>query len=105
MLRTMQLVLAAGQQRLSDAYGGASIAPPGTLNAAQDIPYRELTFQAEAAACFLGATSAVTTTAYGYTIASGGNKTFGPYDTGPMRLSDFYAVGAGCTLHITGIPF
>lgn len=101
-LRTYQLALAATQKRLSDVYGGAAGAP----TAAVDIPYRQVILQAEAAAAYVGMDPpTLATNNYGVTIASGASVVLGPFDTGPIKLSDFYVLGAGCTLHVTGIPF
>lgn len=106
MLRTPQLTLAATQQRLSDAYGVSSRFPAGTPNPTTDIPLRQIIVQAAAAAAYIGEDPAtLSTSVYGYTIASGGAVTLGPFDTGPMKLSDFYALGSGATLHITAIPY
>jgi hypothetical protein len=33
------------------------------------------------------------------------STSLGPFDTGPLKLSDLYAVGAGATLTVLGVPF
>jgi hypothetical protein len=102
-IRTYQLTLDATSKRLSDVYGA------GPLDAAKDIPYRQLVFQAEGADLYIG-DSTVSTTNYGVkaSVAGGANTPgggLGPFDTGPLKLSDFWAVGTGATVHILGIPF
>lgn len=102
-LRTLQLALAATQKRLSDAYAGST---PGVANPATDIPYRQVTLQAEGAAVYVGSDILVSTTVYGNKIATDGSLTFGGgFDSGPLHLSDFYVLGASATVHVSGIPF
>jgi hypothetical protein len=104
-IRVYQLALAATPKRLSDVYG-----PPfGTPDPAKDIPYRQLIFQAEGADFFLG-DSTVSTTNYGVKAAVAGASNIpsggiGAGEGGPVKLSDFWAVGAGATIHILGLPF
>jgi len=105
MVRTFQLALAATQKRLSDVYGGAA----GVLDPKTDVPYRQLILQAEAAAAFIGSDPAtLSTTVYGNKIDNtntGSGLILGPFNQGPLRLSDLYALGSGSTLHITGVPY
>jgi hypothetical protein len=104
MLRTFQLSLAATQQRLSDVYGGADV--PGNEVAKDDIPYRQVILQAATAAAYVGSDPAtLSTTVYGNKIAIDGSLVLGPFDQGPIKLSDLYVLGASCVLHVTGIPF
>lgn len=112
-LKTGQLTLSASPQRLSNAYGGASLnnAVGGTgpsSPAAQDIPYKQVTVQAEAAALFIGdtlsGTGVLSTTNYGITLTSGSSYTFGPFDDGPIKLSDIIILGNGATAHFVGVP-
>jgi len=107
--RSYQITLAAAAQRLSDVYGDGA----GVVNAAHDIPYRELHLHATGADAYLGADTLTTATVFG-DIAheedgappeSTHGVHFGPYESGPLKLSDLYAAGAGATLHILGIPF
>ena len=105
MIKVYQLTLAAGAKRLSDVYGDGA----GVVNPANDIPYRQLVFQAEAADLYIGGSN-VSTTTYGVKAAvAGASNTpgggLGPFNTGALKLSDFYAVGAGATIHILGVPF
>lgn len=104
-LRTYQLTLAAGQQRLSDVYGVSAKFPAGTPNPATDIPYRQVILQAETAVAYLGSDTLVAAGAYGYQLPIAGSVTLGPFDTGPIHLSDIFAAGANAILHVTGIPF
>ena len=103
--RTYQLVLAATPKRVSDVYGGTA----GVPDARTDIPYRQLAFQAEGADLYIGSDATVSTTNYGGKFVVTGQLEpagrLGPFDSGPLRLSDFYAVGAGATLHVMGVPF
>ncbi|HEY6416080.1 MAG TPA: hypothetical protein VIX41_07580 [Acidimicrobiales bacterium] len=104
-LRSYQLVLSGTPKRLSDVYGGAA----SVVNAATDIPYRQLCLQAEGADLYIGGDATVSTTSYGgKAIVTGqtlGSGSLGPFETGPLKLSDLWAVGAGATLHILGVPF
>lgn len=100
-LRSYQLALAAAAKRLSDVYGGAA----GVANPVTDITYRQVTLQAEAAAVYIGMDDTTASNKYGTTLATGAAVTFGPFDTGPLHLSDFYVAGAGATVHVSGIPF
>jgi hypothetical protein len=94
---SFQLVSTAVPQRLSDVY----LDGPGVVNAAHDIPYRQLILQASAAVT-IGETSAKAAT--GIPIGVAGTITLGPFDTGPLKLSEFWVVGAA-TLSILGIPY
>lgn len=99
-VRHFTITLAAAVQNLATAEGIARGGP-------DDLGYRTLYFQATGADAFLGE-STVTTTDYGLLIESTGQPTeeiLGASEAGPLHLSDFYAVGAGSTLHILGIPF
>lgn len=101
-LRSYQLALAATPKRLSDVYGGP-------LDPAKDIPYRQLILQSEGADLYIGTDNTVSTTNYGVKASVVGQSTpgggLGPFSTGPLKLSDLWAVGAGATLHILGVPF
>jgi hypothetical protein len=100
-----QLALAAGAQRLSNLYGGASLG--NTVNPAQDVPLRQVLLTAESADAFLGADDQVTATTYGTKIDSAENVpvSIGPFPDGGIKLSDLWVAGAGSTLHVTGIVF
>lgn len=102
--RFYQLTLTGTPRRLSDVYGG----PTGQIDAATDIPYRSLTFQAEGSDFYIG-DATVSSSNYGARFAVTGIDEpagrLGPFDAGPLKLSDFWAVGAGSTIHIVGVPF
>lgn len=97
--RSFNLSLTGAAKRLSDVYGGAA----GVINAADDIPYRQLCLEAETAAVQIGSANTVSATIYGNSIATGATLILGPYETGPLKLSDLWAFGTA-TLHILGIP-
>jgi hypothetical protein len=101
MVVTLQLTLAATAKRVSDVYGGTAGVPDETKN----IPYRQLLLSATGAAATIGGTSAVTA-ATGLVLAlTAAPLSIGPFPTGPVKLSDLYAIGAGSTLTILGVPF
>lgn len=97
------LVLSGTAQRASNAYGGASAG--NAINPAQDIPYRQLLLWADNADGFMGGEGV--TTATGGKIDSSENlpTRLGPFDQGPLKLSDIWLVGSGATVRIVGIPF
>lgn len=101
-LKAFQLTTTAARQRLSDVYGGAA----GVIDAKTDIPYRQILLQAQTADVAVGDVT-VTTTIYGVLVPFTGAPviTIGPFDTGPVKLSDLYAIGTTGVLHITGIPY
>ena len=96
MIRTFQLVLGAAPKRLSDVYGDGA----GVVNAVKDVPFNSLSLQAEAADLYIGGDNSVSTTAYGVKVATGSSTTI----SGVHHLSDLWAVGAGATVHIVGVP-
>lgn len=99
--RSFNLSLNAAAKRLSDVYGDG----PSVINAANDIPYRQICLEAETGAVQIGAASTVSATLYGNSIATGATLILGPFDAGPLKLSDLWAFSAGATtLHILGIP-
>jgi hypothetical protein len=103
MVRSYQLTLAAAAQRLSDVYGGT----PGAKDDRTDIPYRQILLSASGGDAFLGDDAATTSTEYGIDVSADVTVpvSIGPFETGPVKLSDLYAAGAGSTLHILAIPF
>lgn len=101
MVATFQLALAASAKRVSDVYGGVAGTPDETKN----VGYRQLILTATGAAATIGSTSAVTLTS-GIVIAIAGPAlVLGPFPTGAVRLSDLYAIGAGATLTVLGVPY
>ena len=94
------LPLAAAVKRVSDVFGdGANVA-----RADHNIPFRQLLLQATGASAAVGGDPSVTL-ATGTQLAVGVVVTIGPFNTGPVKLSDFYAIGAGATLSVLGVPF
>jgi hypothetical protein len=95
MIKVTQIVLSAAPVRLS-----------ALLTEAQNIPYRQLLLVATGATATLG-DAATVTTATGFPVLTTGTLpvSIGPFPTGPVKLSDFYAVGAGSTLTVLGVPF
>lgn len=106
--RDFQITLTAAAKRLSDVYGIAADAPQ-PLFAKADIPYRQILLSAETAVGFVGADNLVTSTKYGIRVEIGATAvepvSIGPYESGPVKLSDFWAAGNTCVLHILAIPF
>lgn len=97
MIKTYQIVLSGTAQRLSTLFAGDE-----SLN----IPFRQLLFQASGADAALGSSNAVTA-ATGLKVLVAGvlPVPIGPFETGPVKLSDFYGIGAGATLNILGVPY
>lgn len=101
-LRSYSVALSATPKRLSDAYG---VGAAGSVDAASDIPYRQILLQVTGAAAAVGSSNAVTPST-GLPLVVGAEPTsLGPFATGPVKLSDLWVVGAGATLSILGVPF
>jgi hypothetical protein len=100
MVVVLQLVLAASPaKRLSDVYGGTAGVPDESKN----IPYRQLIITSAGASATLASSQPITT---GKVLAVADPPlVLGPFSTGPVKLSDLYAIGAGATLTIVGVPF
>jgi len=100
MVRSFSLALSGTAKRLTDVYGdGTSV-----VNEAHNIPYRQLLLTVTGAGATIGDTSASAAT--GIPLAVGAAPYgLGPFDTGPLRLSDLWAVGAGATIQVIGVPF
>ena len=105
--RHYTLPVTAVAQRLSDVYADGV----GVINAVHDVPYRQILLQAEAGKndVFLGAVG-VTAAVYGVLVPTAQSSppivTLGPFEMGPLKLSDLYAIGTvGTDLHILAIPF
>lgn len=95
---SLQLTSTAVAKRLSDAYPGAQI---GQVDAAADIPFRQVIIQASAA---VTVADTAAKTPQGIPIGVAGTLTLGPFDTGPIKLSELWVVGAA-TISILGIPY
>src|SRR5437773_677151 len=103
-VRSYQLVLAAGALRLSDVYGDGA----GVANPKNDIPYRQVILQASGAAAYVGFTNLTTSSVYGAKVDNtftGPGVSLGPFEAGPIKLSDLWVAGAGSTISVLGIPF
>jgi hypothetical protein len=100
-----QLTLAAAAQRLSNAYGGASL--NNAVVPQQDVGYRQVLLMADAADAFIGMDLNVTSTVWGTKVDSTDLQpvVLGPFETGPIKLSDIWVAGAGATIHVTGVVF
>lgn len=97
MVREYSLALTASAQRLSQAFTNPQVGGP------EDFAYRQVFIRAGGAQANIGGSAVTSST--GRQIASGGEISFGPFETGPFKLSDLYGVGSGATLYIVGIPF
>lgn len=110
--KSFQLTLNGNAQRLSDVLLAAGV-PSGTLPpAALDLPYRTLTFQALKANTndiFIGDTNGVSSTVHGFRVDSTDSALpiiLGGYDSGPLKLSDYWVKGTNAeVLIVGGVPF
>lgn len=105
MIVSGQLALAAGAQRLSNLYGGASAG--NAIDPKQDVPYQAILLQAAGADAFVGQDLNVTSSVYGTKVASTDLQpvTLLTTRTGsPLKFSDLWVAGAGATIHVLGIP-
>jgi len=100
MVKDFTLTITAAAQRLS------SVLATPAVGGADDIPYRQLLLTTETD-CFLGGSSALTTSNYGVKLASAQTLpvVIGPFETGPVKLSDLWVIGTSGKLHILGVPF
>ena len=100
-LRTFTLALSGTAKRLSDVYGGAA----GVRDAATDLPYRQLVVQATGADGYLGDSNAVSTSTGMKLVAGAAPISLGPFESGPIKLSDLWGIGTGATLQVVGVPY
>lgn len=100
--RHYQLTITAAAQRLSVAI------PVTERGGPQDEAFREIILSTETD-CFIGGSSALTTTSYGKKLFADAATTplykIGPFPDGPVKLSDIFVVGTSGVLHIFGIPY
>lgn len=113
MIRHYTLTLTAAQQRLSQVLPGmtgSNAEPP----AGDNIPFRQLIFSADpanTAAVYVGGNSStVSATDHGFALdptqASQGPVSIGPFESGPIKLSDFKVLGTNNErLMVLGVPF
>src|SRR5262245_18502958 len=102
-IKTGQLSTTGTAQRVSNAYGGSSA--NNAVFAKDDIPYKQVILQAESNTVAVGDSNAVTSSVYGYLIATALPVVLGPFDDGPIKLSDIWVIqggGAG-VIHFLGI--
>ena len=100
------LTLNGAVQRLSLVLSDPT--PGGLL----DIPLRQVTFQglkANTNDIFVGDNSAVTSTSHAFRVDATDAAlplVLGPFETGPMKLSDFYVIGTNNEVLVIGaVPF
>jgi len=106
-VRHFDLTLNGAAQQLSTAIPAVGGAP------GPDEAYRQLIFSSapgNAAAIYIGATSSVSSSSHGFSLdpaqATQQPVYVGPFDTGPVKLSEFWVLGANSEiLHVLGIPF
>jgi len=108
-VKDFTVTLTGSAQRLSD------VLTDKTVGGKDDIPYRTLHLQpdgANAGAIYVGATNAVTSSAYGVRLpAAASGVPPAPYvfefsGEGPLKLSHVWVLGSsGEKLHILGVPF
>lgn len=80
----------------------------GLTTAAQNIPFKMVTFQAGGAAdVFIGSTNTVSSTNYGFrAITAQGPVYLEGQGDGPIKLSQIFVIGtAAQRLHIMGVTF
>jgi len=101
MVKVFNLALAATSKRLSDVYGSGT----GVVNDALNIPFRQLLFTASGADAYVG--DSAVSSSNGLKVAAAGVQpvSLGPFVSGPVKLSDLYAIGSGSTLQVLGVPF
>lgn len=103
-LRAYKLTVGAVATRLSDVFGDGV----GVVNAANDLPMRQIVLQAETADIKIGDAAVTVSNNFGVNLpftAPAATLVFGPYESGPLHLSDFYAISTSATLHILAIPY
>lgn len=91
--------------QIANHYALASVVPAVPAGAAMlDIPYRHLTLSAGPGPIRIGGDPALSS-AFILDEATTPTIPLGRFSTGPLRLSDIWAVGAGATIHILGEPY
>lgn len=106
--RDFTLTLTGSAQRLSTLLSNAEVG--GSL----DESYVQLILAADpanAAAIFVGASSAVSSTLYGFALdptqaTAKDRESIGPFIDGKVRLSDIWVIGTNNEkLHVFGVPY
>lgn len=102
------LTLTGVAQRLSQVYasGAANVDPL----AGEDIPYRQVILSAvpaNAAVIYVGGSSGVSSTSHGFSLdptqASQQPVSLGPFETGPIKLSEIWVIGSNAELLAVGL--
>ena len=101
MIAVYTLALAASAKRVSDVYGGTAGVPDETKN----VSFRQLLVTATGAAATLGGPGVTTTTGITVSNTAPLPLSIGPFNSGAVKLSDLYAVGAGSTITVVGVPY
>jgi len=106
--KAYQLTLNGNAQRLSDIFGDGV----GVVNAANDIPFRTVTFQglkANTNDIFVSDANTISSTIHGFRVDSTDSALpiiLGGYDSGGIKLSNFWVLGINAeVLLISGIPY
>jgi hypothetical protein len=99
-VRDFTLTITAAAQKLSAALANTERGGP------QDESYRELSITCETD-CFLGSSSSLTTSTYGIKVLAAATLPvkIGPFDAGPVKLSDIWVIGTSGKLHVLGITY
>ena len=103
--RAYQLTVTGAAQPLS-----AAIPIDPSRGGPLDEAYRQILLSMDTAVAFIGNSSAVASNNYGVEvwIAAAGNPlpiSIGPFEAGPIKLSDLYVIGSSGTLHILAVPY
>ena len=106
-VRHFDITLNGSAQRLSTAI------PTVNGQAGPDEAHRQLIFSSapgNANVIYVGATSSVSSTSHGFSLdptqATQQPVSVGPFETGPVKLSEFWVLGTNAEiLHVLAIPF
>jgi hypothetical protein len=108
MVKDFTLTLTGVAQRLSTV-----LADP-TVGGKDDIPFRQIILcqdPANAAVIYVGSSSAITSTNFGFSLdpteaTAKDRESIGPFEAGPVKLSDLWVLGTNAQkLHVLGVPF
>jgi len=70
-----------------------------------DLAFRQLVLSATGADAVIGDGTLVATNGIKVAVAATAPVILGPFESGPLKLSDLWGVGAGATLQVLGIGF
>lgn len=105
--RTYSLLLNGSAQRLS------SVLTDTEVGGREDIAYQQIILSAAAGnsnPVFIGSSSGVTSTAYGFALdatqaTAKDRESIGPFPTGRIKLSEIWVIGTNAErLQIAGVP-